>query len=702
MNNHPFPVSRFTGYFGHCVSGFSGLTQIAMSTTLKSTSLVDSPKEHHQPDQLEIKRYEDALVKLIQSADTPLTIALQGEWGSGKTSLMNSLRYRLSDIGCEGSHFHSVWVNTWEYSLMREPQEAVVKILTSIITQIGAIHPSQEVAAARVSRIFGKIAAGVKVSAQLAVNVAAKQIAGVDNATGMGQSTAVVEERAEPSSEICQAKNEIRIIIDECLKKSGPSKQGFLFFIDDLDRIDPPVAVQILELLKNVFDIGNCIFILAIDYDVVVKGLKPKFGEYSPATEREFRSFFDKIIQVPFSMPVASYQVDGFLLDSLRRVGFLGDEDARDQPLSTALTFYCRSSVGTNPRSLKRLVNILSLLQLLKEEGEPADMIQKQVDFALVCLQISFPRVYGFLAIEPDFKKWDASFRQRQGLGELSEDAKARIENDELFDDEWEQTLFLICQNTPYLHQHVFQISAILNRIACLEAVDSPISERIKASLRIASVTHVSSEVIPDQTVSFQQSPFLKELDQAIHAKMVPLAERRGLSGFRQSLGRIQTRLQYQAEVNSGDTACVHTVSVYPVEDRFRCQVRLGQWMMYDPGTSGDFDAELAKLGRTRDGFDAIVKKLENLGSNLTDLQRPEVEVEKGLRFGRHQGCHYFDFSSWYNFYQKAPEGFLSEDFTAMLAEFLTELFHLFHELRVFLREDHASKSTLKNQASSE
>ncbi len=673
-----------------------------MSILLKSTSLVDSPKEHHQPDQLEIKRYEDALVKLIQSADTPLTIALQGEWGSGKTSLMNSLRYRLSDDACLENCFHSVWVNTWEYSLMREPQEAVVKILMSIITQIGAIDSSQEAAAARVSRIFRKIGGGLMVGAKLGVNVVAKQTTGVDNLTGLGMAPGHEADKVESSSEIRQAKNEIRLIIDECLKKTGPSKRGFLFFIDDLDRIDPPVAVQILELLKNVFDIGNCIFILAIDYDVVVKGLKPKFGEYSPATEREFRSFFDKIIQVPFSMPVASYQVDGFLLDSLRRVGFLGEEDAPDPTLSAALTFFCRSSVGTNPRSLKRLVNILSLLQLLKEEGESVDSIQKQVDFALVCLQISFPRVYGFLAIEPDVKKWDAVFRKRQGLGELSEDAKARLDNDELFDDEWEQTLFLICQENPYLHRQVFQISAILNRIACLETVDSLISERIKASLRIASITHVSSDVIRDQTVSFQQSQFLNELNQMIRAKVGPLVEERGLTGFRQSLGRIQTRLQYEAEMSSGDTACIHTVSVYPVEDRFRFQIRIGQWMMYDDGTSNNFDVELAKLGRTRDGYDAIVAKLENLGSNSNGWLRPEVTAEKGLRFGRHQGCRYFDFSSWYDFYAKTQNDFLRDDFMAMLAGLFTDLFHVFYELKVFLREDNASQSALKDQASPE
>ena len=50
-----------------------------------------------------------------------------------------------------------------------------------------------------------------------------------------------------------------------------------------------------------------------IDYDIVVKGLESKFGPKTDENEREFRSFFDKIIQVPFSMPTGTYDIENFL-----------------------------------------------------------------------------------------------------------------------------------------------------------------------------------------------------------------------------------------------------------------------------------------------------------------------------------------------------------------------------------------------------
>src|SRR5690606_14921408 len=80
-----------------------------------------------------------------------------------------------------------------------------------------------------------------------------------------------------------------------------------VIFVDDLDRIQPEVAVEILDVLKNLFDLEHCISVLAIDYDVVIKGLRKKFGEQGK-NQREFRQYFDKIIQIPFSMPVGTYR----------------------------------------------------------------------------------------------------------------------------------------------------------------------------------------------------------------------------------------------------------------------------------------------------------------------------------------------------------------------------------------------------------
>lgn len=109
----------------------------------KYSNVVDRPITDMGGDSLEMVNYADALADFIRSAQTPMTIALQGEWGSGKTSLMNSLRGMLcrnkdgkSGDKSDNKVFLPVWINTWHYSLMKTPQEAVFDILCSIIRQI--------------------------------------------------------------------------------------------------------------------------------------------------------------------------------------------------------------------------------------------------------------------------------------------------------------------------------------------------------------------------------------------------------------------------------------------------------------------------------------------------------------------------------------------------------------------------------------
>ena len=232
------------------------------------SSIIDVPREHTQADLFGIQAYQNALIKYIRLTDTPITIALQGEWGSGKTSLMNLLRYHLCDV--DSAPYFPIWINTWQYSLMKSPQQAIMSILEGIINQIGELNPNEqkwEESKRKIGGLFKKMATvGTKVAAG-AVGIDGGL---VDELFDGGQSAS--------TSDITQLKAEIAKLIDDALSKDS-SKSGFTFYIDDLDRIDPPAAVEILELLKNIFDLKKCIFILAIDYDVVIKGLKPKFGE---------------------------------------------------------------------------------------------------------------------------------------------------------------------------------------------------------------------------------------------------------------------------------------------------------------------------------------------------------------------------------------------------------------------------------------
>ena len=450
------------------------------------SSIIDVPRKHTQDDLFGIQVYQNALIKYVKLTDTPITIALQGEWGSGKTSLMNLLRYNLCDV--DNAPYFPIWINTWQYSLMKTPSQAIMSILEGIINQIGALNPNEQ-KWKESKRVIGGIFKKMAV-------VGTKVVAGT---VGVDKDIVddVFESGSSATSDIVQLKQEIAKLIEDALAKDS-SKQGFTFYIDDLDRIDPPVAVEILELLKNIFDLERCVFILAIDYDVVIKGLKPKFGELTDANEREFRSFFDKIIQLPFSMPVASYNVDTFLVDALGKIEFFTQSELADTELAEKLSEITRYSVGTNPRSLKRLTNTLALISIIYEEqkgggSSTGTLLEKLVNYAMVCIQIAYPYIYNQLCEEPDFKAWNEKIASKLKLRPLTEDEAERLNATEEFNEEWEKIVFRMCQKETYLSNRVFSVSSLLNKIAEIVNDDERLGEIIEATLEMSAVTNLKA-----------------------------------------------------------------------------------------------------------------------------------------------------------------------------------------------------------------
>ena len=87
---------------------------------------------------------------------------------------------------------------------------------------------------------------------------------------------------ANDAKDVASAISDLKTEFEKCIKLSLEKQkyERIVFFIDDLDRLEPRKAVELLEVMKLFFDVENCIFVLAIDYDVVVKGVADKYGRF--------------------------------------------------------------------------------------------------------------------------------------------------------------------------------------------------------------------------------------------------------------------------------------------------------------------------------------------------------------------------------------------------------------------------------------
>ncbi len=88
---------------------------------------------------------------------------------------------------------------------------------------------------------------------------------------------------------------------------------NFVIFIDDLDRCLPEKAVETLELIKTVFNLESFAFVLALDEEVVERGIGHRYKDYAlqnkkpemPITGFEY---LEKIVHLPFRLPLLTEQ----------------------------------------------------------------------------------------------------------------------------------------------------------------------------------------------------------------------------------------------------------------------------------------------------------------------------------------------------------------------------------------------------------
>ena len=432
----------------------------------KKSSLSDTPLELPNND-FGTDKYVKGLVNFIERSAAPITIALKGEWGSGKTSLMNRLH---NDLCSENKNFIGVKINTWEYSMLATPEETVVKIIIQLVRSLSNNDPSTS----EKLKNFTKTA--INFVYRGTREWGKKQIPFADYAIeALGVPTEIFSGQGTPEN---ISLSDLRIALTNAIAKtlSEKNKNGIIVFVDDLDRLNPPLAVQILELLKNIFTLDNCIFILAIDYEVVVKGLEPKYGPYKPENDREFRSFFDKIIQVPFSLPVGNYDPINFVLDSLMEIDFINTSERHMTRFKQSIEKIVNYSVGKNPRAIKRLINTLSLLNCISQYSDQNQNTPdyKLINFAIVSLQVCYQKIYDMLSINPDFDRWDVTIAAKLGVHNA-------VDSEELNGD---TILDALCEKEIFYDQHHSDILGLIRIIKeCALEIDRSNPDKIVRDL---------------------------------------------------------------------------------------------------------------------------------------------------------------------------------------------------------------------------
>ncbi|NVO33063.1 KAP family P-loop NTPase fold protein [Hymenobacter lapidiphilus] len=326
-------------------------------------------KDIQEGSQDEFQRYEFAKrianTILSQGNHESLAIGLYGQWGEGKTSVLNFIWKELNEPGTIRMLF-----NPWRY-------EGEDEILIAFFTGLAQVLNKR-------LRTKGE-QAGVLI-AQYAEAIIPKfeffdGAVSTEPGTNVKKIGELLSTRSVP---------ELKERVEAFLKKT---KKRVVIFIDDIDRLDRKEIQALFRLIKLTADFNFVTYLLSFDDVMVARAL----GEiYEGGGEAAGHSFLEKIIQVPLRMPATNVQtMHDFLNNRLRQVLTQAGVALTDYE-HQSLHFALRSSVLTRlttPRQAVRYCNALGFsIGLLQGEVRTHDLI------LIEALKAFYPEVYRFIS----------------------------------------------------------------------------------------------------------------------------------------------------------------------------------------------------------------------------------------------------------------------------------------------------------------
>ena len=232
------------------------------------------------------------LTRIVSRIEGSCVLALDAPWGYGKTTFLDMWAkwLRLEEQG-----FPVVaCFNAWETDFTNHPFLALSSELTKALESCTKTAPIPDVDALKNA---------AKRLLRVAIPAAVSQLAGsllpvVGAAVGAALSEAV-SDKADTNDylETKEAIAEFKAALEELAQGLG---KPLVIMIDELDRCRPSYAVELLEVAKHLFAVGdaNVVFVLAVNRAELVHSVKALYGVGFDA-EGYLRRFFDLDFQLP-------------------------------------------------------------------------------------------------------------------------------------------------------------------------------------------------------------------------------------------------------------------------------------------------------------------------------------------------------------------------------------------------------------------
>ncbi len=358
------------------------VTVLADHPILEKRKLGKGEEEEGDGFQLEAKLAVAYDILRHERTRTPVTVAVYGSWGAGKSSAMRWLARQLDawnkcDDDERGGHpkVRHIWFDPWRYTTKEQVWRGLI---AEVI--LGSINV-EDISVERVKK-------------------AAKQFGGFLGRAFLVATSKVAVKAGPPGAQVEMKGEALQEIFDEMREVTHPEKaflndfedtlrswvddtigknERMVIFIDDLDRCLPEVTIEVLEALKLYLNIPKLSFVVGVDRSVVDAVLRQRYEKQGVNPDKAGQ-YLDKIFQVEVDVSPSQVEMEAYAkalveaLDTvtgghwskqLKAAGVAHGGKFRDI-VEAKIRRLCRD----NPREVKRLLNSTLMRARAAEQNE--------------------------------------------------------------------------------------------------------------------------------------------------------------------------------------------------------------------------------------------------------------------------------------------------------------------------------------------
>lgn len=307
------------------------------------------------------------IVRLInETVDSAVTIGVHGDWGAGKSSVLEMVEAAFP----EGGDVLCLKFSGWQFQGFEDAKIALIegvvngliekRSLTSkaadevkrILKSVDLLKVAKKGGLLALTAFTGIPVFGLEELFGSAVELIKNTVTDKDSReAALKQLAELKKEKADETHgrSVPTEIKEFREAYKELIKKSGIKR--LIVLIDDLDRCLPQTAIETLEAIRLFVLWDKTAFIVGADEGMIEVAVRDHFKNFpeidvSPnareTTQNYTRSYLEKLLQVPFRIPALGETETGIYVTLL----LLGRALGEDSPEFAKLLALGRSALG--------------------------------------------------------------------------------------------------------------------------------------------------------------------------------------------------------------------------------------------------------------------------------------------------------------------------------------------------------------------